>query len=281
MSWEHDYLDLLEDTVTYGKARPNRTGINTYTFTTGATLRVPLLNHRIPLPITKKLNFSACFEELLWFLRGHTNTASLNSRIWDAWADTNGDLGPIYGKQWRDWSGVDQFAELLGNLETNPFSRRHIVSAWNVSDLPKMALPPCHLMWMVDVDSDFGITLTVIQRSADLPVGVPFNLLSYSALAHLIVQEMSCRQPGTPWHAKELVWFGNNCHVYENQVDGVREQLSHRDILDNPNGHAPRLQILNGAIPLLDRLGRGWTQDNYFYVTGNRPLGPIRFPVAT
>lgn len=275
--WEQQYLSLLQDALN-GDPRPSRSG--NVTSVTGRQIRVDLRGGKIPLPLTKRLNYAACFEELLWFLRGETNVATLRSSIWDAWADDEGNLGPIYGHQWRNWDGpdgpVDQFAHTLDRLGHNPFDRRHIVSAWNVGYLPHMMLPPCHLMWMLDVDSNYGVTMSVIQRSADLPVGVPFNLVSYAALAHLIASEMSCRYSGTPWHAKELVWFGNNCHVYQEQRPGVAEQLT-REVPDRP---VPRLHILNAAVPLLERLERGWTQDNYFHVTDYHPLGPIRFPVA-
>jgi len=177
-----------------------------------------------PIITTKKLNTRAVFAELLWFLSGSTNISDLDARIWDQWADPDGEVGPVYGKQWRSWSKengeeIDQIRRLIENIENDPYSRRHIVSAWNVAQLDDMALMPCHYAFQLYVESDESLSIMVHQRSADLMLGVPFNLCSYSALLCMIAQCVG-RVPGQHLHT-----FGD-AHLYENHLEGAREMLS-------------------------------------------------------
>lgn len=272
--WELQYLSILNDLLV-APIRPLRSSKATEArAVTGRTIRVDLRNHKIPLPVTKKLNYRACFDELMWMLRGETNVAGLRSRIWDQWADADGDLGPVYGKQWRDWDGHDQIAELLDRLESDPFSTRHVVSTWNVRDLPDMALPPCLYTFQMDVDETRGIRTVVSQRSADMPVGVPFNLLAMATLTHLVAEEMALRTGNYDWHGRELVWNGANCHVYVNQIPGVQEQLRRVSVGEIPNSD-PRLVIEPSLTPMLERL-----DPDILNVMGYDPLGPIKFEVA-
>lgn len=272
-TWEGEYLSILQELLT-APTRPLRNSKATPArAVTGRTIRVDLRGGRIPLPTTKKLNYKACFDELLWMLRGETNTSGLKSRIWDQWADENGELGPVYGKQWRAWDGHDQIAELLDRLEADPFSTRHVVSTWNVGELPEMALPPCLYSFQMDVDDTWGIRTVVTQRSADMPVGVPFNLLAMATLTHLIAEEMRLRTGNYQWHGRELIWNGANCHVYLDQIRGVEEQLGR--IADTLPKSDPKLIIFPSLTPLLDRLDQ-----DFLRVTEYNPLGPIRFPVA-
>src|SRR5919112_1725604 len=179
-----------------------------------------------PLVTTKKLHTRSVFAELLWFLRGDTNVKWLQDRgvtIWDEWADADGDLGPVYGYQWRSWpapdgSHVDQIAQVVAQIRDNPDSRRHIVSAWNVADIPQMALAPCHALFQFYV-ADGRLSCQLYQRSADLFLGVPFNIASYALLTRMIAAQVGLR-PG------EFIWVGGDCHVYNNHVDQVREQLT-------------------------------------------------------
>lgn len=179
-----------------------------------------------PLITTKRVHFKSIALELLWFLRGDGNARWLQERgvtIWDEWADENGDLGPVYGVQWRSWPTpdgrhVDQITEVLDTLRTNPDSRRMIVSAWNVAELDKMALAPCHAFFQFHV-ADGKLSCQLYQRSADLFLGVPFNIASYALLTMLVAQEVGLA-PG------DFVWTGGDCHVYDNHVEQVEEQLS-------------------------------------------------------
>jgi thymidylate synthase len=184
------------------------------------------LTQGFPLLTTKKLHTRSIFGELLWFLRGSTNVDWLHENgisIWDEWADADGELGPVYGVQWRSWptpdgSHVDQIAQVVANLRSDPDSRRHIVSAWNVADLPSMALAPCHVLFQLYV-ADGRLSCQLYQRSADMFLGVPFNIASYALLTHMIAQQ-------TGLAVGDLVWTGGDCHVYDNHVEQVREQLS-------------------------------------------------------
>ena len=237
----NNYLRLLREVVNSPEAEvqwvQNRTGVRTKS-TVGALLRykLPL---GFPLVTTKKVFFKGVIHELLWFLKGDTNIKYLQDNgvhIWDEWADSNGDLGPVYGKQWRDFGGVDQIRALIDGLRNDPTSRRHIVSAWNVPDLPKMALAPCHLLFQCVATPifprdkeyigdrygkgtpEYELSIIVTQRSADLFLGVPFNLASYAALVHALCPIVNML-PG------DLIWNGGDCHIYENHIEAVTTQL--------------------------------------------------------
>jgi len=218
------YEELLAEVLLHGTAKGDRTGTGTRSLF-ARQLRYDL-SAGFPRVTTKFVTMKAVKGELLWFLRGSTNVRWLQERgitIWDEWADADGELGPVYGSQWRSWPGrdgavVDQIASVLHTLRTDPDSRRMLVSAWNVSDLGRMALAPCHALFQCYV-ADGRLSLQVYQRSADLFLGVPFNIASYALLTHMLAQQADL-EPG------ELVWTGGDCHVYDNHVEQVREQLS-------------------------------------------------------
>jgi len=207
-----------------GVRQDDRTGTGTLSVF-GHQMRFDLAQG-FPLVTTKKLHLRSIIIELLWFLRGDTNIAWLTEnrvRIWDEWADAEGDLGPIYGKQWRDWETpdgrhVDQIADLLDQIRNQPASRRQIVSAWNPGQLPQMALAPCHCLFQTQV-ADGRLNLQLYQRSADVFLGVPFNIASYALLTHMLAQQCDLL-PGT------FVWTGGDCHLYVNHLDQAREQLA-------------------------------------------------------
>ncbi len=216
------YLDLLREILEQGTAKTDRTGVGTLSVF-GRQLRFDL-RQGFPAVTTKRLHFRSVAEELLWFLRGETNVRSLHERgvtIWDEWADESGELGPIYGAQWRRWPApggdIDQIENVLEGLRRDPDSRRHVVSAWNVAELPKMALAPCHLLFQFYV-ADGRLSCQVYQRSADLFLGVPFNLASYALLTHLMAMAVGLG-------VGELVWTGGDCHLYRNHLEVVRIQI--------------------------------------------------------
>lgn len=218
------YEELLAEVLLHGTAKGDRTGTGTRSLF-ARQLRYDL-SAGFPRVTTKFVAMKAVKGELLWFLQGSTNVRWLQERgitIWDEWADADGELGPVYGSQWRSWpvrdgAVVDQIASVLHTLRTDPDSRRMLVSAWNVSDLDRMALAPCHALFQCYV-ADGRLSLQVYQRSADLFLGVPFNIASYALLTHMLAQQADL-EPG------ELVWTGGDCHVYDNHVEQVREQLS-------------------------------------------------------
>ncbi|SOC88237.1 thymidylate synthase [Curtobacterium sp. 314Chir4.1] len=218
------YEDLLRRVLTEGTPKGDRTGTGTRSLF-GAQLRYDL-SKGFPLVTTKRVHFKSVAYELLWFLRGDGNARWLQEhgvRIWNEWADEDGDLGPVYGVQWRSWptpSGehVDQIAQVIEQIKTNPDSRRLIVSAWNVADIPEMALAPCHAFFQFYVN-DGKLSCQLYQRSADMFLGVPFNIASYALLTHMIAAQ-------TGLEVGEFVWTGGDCHVYDNHVEQVEEQLS-------------------------------------------------------
>ena len=218
------YEELLAEVLTSGARKSDRTGTGTLSVF-GRQLRYDL-SKGFPRITTKFVAMKAVKGELLWFLRGDTNVRWLQERgitIWDEWADAAGELGPVYGHQWRSWQGADgatydQIAQLVADLRANPDSRRMIVSAWNVGALQDMALAPCHAFFQCYV-ADGKLSLQIYQRSADLFLGVPFNIASYALLVHMLAQQTGL-QPG------ELVWTGGDCHIYLNHLDQVRTQLS-------------------------------------------------------
>lgn len=212
------YIALLEKVMKDGISRSNRTGIDTLSLF-GETLKIDL-SDGFPLLTTKKLYFKGIIGELVWFLHGETNIGFLNNNnihIWDNWADANGELGPIYGKQWRNWDGIDQIKNILDQLTNDPFSRRIILSAWNVSELSQMALPPCHIMAQFYVN---GKTLdcAVYQRSADIFLGLPFDIASYAALVFLLAH-IANLEPG------KLTYFLGDIHLYKNHIEAAKMQL--------------------------------------------------------
>lgn len=218
------YEELLAEVLTSGARKSDRTGTGTLSVF-GRQLRYDL-SKGFPRITTKFVAMKAVKGELLWFLRGDTNVRWLQERgitIWDEWADAAGELGPVYGHQWRSWQGADgatydQIAQLVADLRANPDSRRIIVSAWNVGALQDMALAPCHAFFQCYV-ADGKLSLQIYQRSADLFLGVPFNIASYALLVHMLAQQTGL-QPG------ELVWTGGDCHIYLNHLEQVRTQLS-------------------------------------------------------
>lgn len=218
------YLDLMSRVLNEGTEKEDRTGTGTRSLF-GAQCRYDL-SEGFPLVTTKKVHLKSILYELLWFLRGETNARWLNERgvsIWDEWAAADGELGPVYGAQWRSWRGadgvvVDQIAQVVRQIRDTPDSRRLIVSAWNVAELPKMALPPCHLLFQFYV-ADGRLSCQLYQRSADLFLGVPFNIASYAALTMMIAQ-VTGLEPGDFVHT-----FGD-VHLYNNHLDQARLQLS-------------------------------------------------------
>jgi thymidylate synthase len=221
---EHQYLNLLADILTNGVERGDRTGTGTLGVF-GRQIRFDLTKG-FPLLTTKKLHMKSVVLELLWFLAGETNVRWLQERgcsIWDEWADAEGELGPVYGKQWRSWAApngesIDQIARLVEGLRTNPNSRRHIVSAWNPADVDDMALPPCHCLFQFFV-ADGKLSCQLYQRSADAFLGVPFNIASYALLTHMVAEVVGL-QPG------EFVHTFGDAHLYLNHLDQAKLQLT-------------------------------------------------------
>jgi len=218
------YLDLMRDALENGAIKPDRTGTGVRSLF-GRQVRFDL-SQGFPLVTTKRLHIKAIVRELIWFLRGDTNIAYLKAHgvsIWDEWADANGDLGPVYGKQWRAWEGpdgktYDQIGWLVEEIRRSPDSRRLIVSAWNVADIGRMKLPPCHCLFQFNV-SEGKLSCQLYQRSADIFLGVPFNIASYALLTHLIARECALG-------VGDFVHTFGDAHLYRNHEDQAREQLS-------------------------------------------------------
>ena len=224
---EQPYLDLLQHVSAQGVAKSDRTGTGTRSVF-GAHLRFDL-QRGFPLLTTKKVFWKAIAYELLWFLRGDSNAKWLQARgvtIWDEWAKADGDLGPVYGVQWRSWpkretdggGSIDQIQQAVDLIKRDPNSRRIIVSAWNVADLPKMALMPCHAFFQFYVAGG-KLSCQLYQRSADLFLGVPFNIASYALLTHMIAQQCDL-------DVGDFIWTGGDCHIYDNHTEQVATQLS-------------------------------------------------------
>ncbi len=231
------YLDLMRHVRDQGTRKDDRTGTGTLSVF-GYQMRFDLARG-FPMVTTKKLHTRSIIHELLWFLNGDTNVAYLNKNkvsIWDEWADENGNLGPVYGAQWRSWpspdgGSIDQLQQVLDTLRSNPDSRRIIVSAWNVAELDKMALMPCHALFQFYV-ADGRLSCQLYQRSADIFLGVPFNIASYALLTHMVAQQTGLK-------VGDFIWTGGDCHLYSNHMQQVEEQLA-RDPLP-----LPRLAIKN------------------------------------
>lgn len=218
------YLDFLRHILKEGTVKGDRTDVGTISVF-GYQMRFPLKDC-LPVVTTKKIHLTSVIYELLWFLQGGTNTKYLQDhgvRIWNDWADENGDLGPVYGKQWRAWETadgqtIDQIEQVIEQIKTDPNSRRHVVSAWNVGMLDKMALPPCHLLFQFYV-ANGKLSCQLYQRSADAFLGVPFNITSYSLLTYMVAQQCDL-------DVGDFVWTGGDCHIYQNHLDQVNLQLS-------------------------------------------------------
>ena len=218
------YEDLLREVFEHGTPKGDRTGTGTRSLF-GKQIRFDLAES-FPLITTKRVHFKSVAYELLWFLRGEGNTKYLTDNgvtIWDEWANSQGDLGPVYGVQWRSWptpdgGHIDQIALVLEQLKQNPDSRRHLVSAWNVAELDEMALMPCHAFFQFYV-ADGNLSCQLYQRSADMFLGVPFNIASYALLTLMVAQQTGL-EPG------EFIWTGGDCHIYDNHVEQVEKQLA-------------------------------------------------------
>jgi thymidylate synthase len=262
-----EYHRLLRKVLEHGSYREDRTGVGAYSVF-GEQSRYDL-SETFPLVTTKKLHLRSIIHELLWFLKGETNVGYLRENqvtIWDEWADANGDLGPVYGAQWRGWQGspgaepVDQVARLIEGLKTNPYSRRHIVSAWNVARIDEMALPPCHCLFQFFVSGD-RLSCQLYQRSADLFLGVPFNIASY-ALLTLMVAQVCGLKPG------EFVHTFGDLHLYANHLEQARLQLTREP-------RALPVMRLNPAVTAID----GFRYED-FTLEGYEPWPGIKAEIA-
>ena len=261
-----EYLGLLERVLAEGARKSDRTGTGTLSVF-GHQTRFDLASG-FPLVTTKKVHVRSVVAELLWFLRGETNVAWLREHgvtIWDEWADAAGELGPVYGYQWRSWPApdgehIDQLAAVVEQLRSDPHSRRHVVSAWNVADIPRMALAPCHTMFQFYVADD-RLSCQLYQRSADVFLGVPFNIASYSLLTHMVAQV-------TGLAVGDFVHTLGDAHLYLNHLDQAREQLTRE-----PRG-LPELE-LDPACRELDAFDL-----DSIKVTGYDPHPPIKAPIA-
>ena len=260
------YLDALEHILEVGHKKGDRTGTGTISIF-GHQMRFDL-RKGFPIVTTKRLHIRSIVHELLWFLRGDTNIKYLNDRgvtIWDEWADENGDLGPVYGKQWRRWEGIggtvyDQLEQTLDLIRNKPNSRRMIVSAWKVDEIPQMALPPCHMMFQFYVVNG-TLSCQLYQRSADMFLGVPFNIASYALLLHMVAQQ-------TNLEVGEFIWTGGDCHIYDNHMEQVKEELSREPF------PLPTLNILRKPDSLSEYQFEDFEIQNYQYHPG------IKAPVA-
>jgi thymidylate synthase len=260
------YLDLMRHVLEHGARKSDRTGTGTLS-TFGAQLRFDLAAG-FPLLTTKKVHLKSIIHELLWFLKGETNTRYLKEHgvtIWDEWADANGELGPVYGYQWRSWPApdgrhIDQVSQVIEQIRKNPDSRRLIVSAWNVADLPKMALLPCHAFFQFYV-AQGRLSCQLYQRSADIFLGVPFNIASYALLTLMVAQVCNLK-------AGEFVHTFGDAHLYLNHLEQARQQLAR-----SPR-HLPVMRLNPAAIDLFAFQYEDFTLENY------DPHPAIRAPVA-
>ena len=260
------YLDLLRHVRDHGVPKDDRTGTGTLSVF-GHQMRFDL-GQGFPLVTTKKVHTKSIVHELLWFLRGETNVRSLQQAgvsIWDEWADEHGELGPVYGHQWRHWQGndgreIDQIADLMRDIRRNPDSRRLIVSAWNVGDIPRMKLPPCHAFFQFYVAAG-RLSCQLYQRSCDLFLGVPFNIASYALLTHMVAHQSDLG-------VGDFVWTGGDCHIYLNHLEQVELQLA-RDPLP-----LPTLAILRKPPSIFE-----YAYED-FEIVGYQSHPAIRAPVA-
>ena len=262
----HQYHDLMKEVLAKGVQKSDRTGTGTISVF-GHQMRFNLAEG-FPMVTTKKLHLKSIIYELLWFLKGSTNNNWLKERgvsIWNEWAAPDGELGPIYGYQWRSWPApngqhIDQIAEVIDTIKKNPDSRRIIVSAWNVADIPRMALAPCHAFFQFYV-ADGKLSCQLYQRSADIFLGVPFNIASYALLTHMVAQQCNLE-------AGDFIWTGGDCHLYSNHLEQVDLQLS-RDFFP-----LPKLNILRKPDSIFDY------EFEDFEITGYECHPHIKAPVA-
>jgi thymidylate synthase len=260
------YHDLMKEVLTKGVQKSDRTGTGTISVF-GHQMRFNLADG-FPMVTTKKLHLKSIIYELLWFLKGSTNNNWLKERgvsIWNEWAAPDGELGPIYGYQWRSWPAsngqhIDQIAEVIDTIKKNPDSRRIIVSAWNVADIPRMALAPCHAFFQFYV-ADGKLSCQLYQRSADIFLGVPFNIASYALLTHMVAQQCNLE-------VGDFIWTGGDCHLYSNHLEQVYLQL-YRDFFP-----LPKLNILRKPDSIFDY------EFEDFEITGYECHPHIKAPVA-
>jgi thymidylate synthase len=260
------FHELMRHVLDHGAKKSDRTGTGTLSVF-GHQMRFDL-SEGFPLVTTKKLHLKSIVYELLWFLSGNTNNQWLKERgvsIWDEWAAPDGDLGPVYGYQWRSWPApngqhIDQIKEIIQTIKTNPDSRRIIVSAWNVADIPKMALAPCHAFLQFYV-ADGKLSCQLYQRSADIFLGVPFNIASYALLTHMVAQQCSL-------DVGEFIWTGGDCHLYSNHLEQVELQLSRKPY------SLPQLKIHRKPDSIFDY------QFEDFEIVGYESHPHIKAPVA-
>lgn len=262
-----EYLNLLNQVLTDGEERKDRTGVGTIGIF-GAQARFDL-RKGFPLLTTKKLHLRSIIYELLWFLRGDTNIKFLKDNgvsIWDEWADKDGNLGRVYGAQWRDWitpdgRHIDQIRNLIEGIKNDPFGRRHIVSDWNPGELDKMALPPCHALFQLHVSGDGELSCQLYQRSCDLFLGVPFNIASYALLTMMVAQVCGLKP-------KEFIHTYGDLHIYKNHIEQVKEQL----------GRVPKALPTMTLNPDVNDIGDFKYED--FKLEGYDPYPAIKAPIA-
>jgi len=260
------YLDFMRHVYEHGTEKADRTGTGTRSVF-GYQMRFDL-REGFPVVTTKKLHLKSIIHELLWFLQDSTNVHWLQEHgvtIWDEWADENGELGPVYGSQWRSWPTpdgrhIDQITDLMQQIRANPDSRRLIVSAWNVADIPRMKLPPCHAFFQFYV-ADGRLSCQLYQRSADIFLGVPFNIASYALLTHMIAQQCGL-------DVGDFIWTGGDCHIYSNHYEQVRTQLSREPL------PLPTLKILRKPESIFDY------RYEDFELVGYQSHPAIKAPVA-
>lgn len=260
---ERQYLSALKLVRDGGTRVADRTGVGTIWYH-GLGMKFWLSYDRVPLLQTKEIDWKVPLDELLWFVRGEHNTQTLNSSIWDEWAAPDGELGPIYGVQWRGMGAcqTDQLAQVVEGLKTDPYSRRHVVSSWIPDDIDDMALPPCHTMFQFNMDMDRNLYCSLYMRSGDMFLGVPFNIFEYGVLAHMIAKLVGAE-------ARELSVYIANAHIYDNHIEQVNEQLK-RDY--------------RHPFPHINIIGNQKSIDDFkiddFDIQGYYPLPRIKAPVA-
>jgi thymidylate synthase len=260
------YLDFMRHVYDHGTDKTDRTGTGTRSIF-GHQMRFDL-TQGFPLLTTKKVHVKSIIYELLWFIQGNTNAHWLKERgvsIWDEWAAEDGSLGPVYGHQWRSWPDgqgghIDQLAQVIEQLKTTPDSRRIIVSAWNVADIPRMALPPCHAFFQFYV-ANGELSCQLYQRSADIFLGVPFNIASYALLTHMVAQQCGLK-------VKDFIWTGGDCHLYNNHFEQVETQLAREPL------PLPQLNIKRKPDSIFDYDFEDFEFLNYQH------HAPIKAPVA-
>lgn len=266
MGRSDQYENFMRDVFEHGVPKSDRTGTGTRSMF-GYQMRFNL-QEGFPLVTTKKLHLRSIIHELLWFLKGESNIKYLHENkvtIWDEWADENGELGPVYGVQWRSWptidgKKIDQISEVIKQIKTNPDSRRLVVSAWNVGEVPKMHLPPCHMFFQFYV-AQGRLSCQLYQRSCDIFLGVPFNIASYSLLTHMVAQQCDLE-------VGDFVWTGGDCHIYDNHIEQVKLQLTRE-----PRPY-PKLVIKRKPASIFDY------KFEDFEIEGYDPWPTIKAPVA-